>query len=180
MKFVILYGPPAVGKLTTAQELSKLTGYKVFHNHLSVDIVKSLYDFGEPKFWVLVRTIRELFIESAAKDGISTIFTLVYDAGEDDELVKQYISIVESNGGEVLLVRLTTNSDILRQRVTQESRKKFQKMMNPESLNKWLDKYNLFELIPDKLSLTIDNSNISPTEVAKKIVDHFKLPIQKK
>jgi tRNA uridine 5-carbamoylmethylation protein Kti12 len=32
MKLIFLYGPPAVGKLTVAQELVTLTGYKLFHN----------------------------------------------------------------------------------------------------------------------------------------------------
>jgi tRNA uridine 5-carbamoylmethylation protein Kti12 len=177
MKFVILYGPPAVGKLTTARELAKITGYKVFHNHLSVDIVKTLYDFGELKFWILVRKIREMFIKSAVEDGIDTIFTLVYDAGDDDELVKKYFSIVENNGGEVLLVQLTTTPDILKERVVGESRKKFQKMSHPESLERWLKQYKLFNLIPERQSLTIDNSNLSPQEVARKIVQHFDLPI---
>lgn len=173
MKFLIMYGPPAVGKLTTAQELSKITGFKLFHNHLSVDIVKSLYEFGEPKFWVLVRTIRELLIKSAAEDKIDTIFTLVYDAGEDDELVKKYIKIVEDNGGEVLLVQLTTTPEILKQRVSQESRKTFQKMTSPDSLEKWLTKYRLFNTIPHRQSLTIDNSSLSAQDVANQIVEHF-------
>lgn len=29
MKLLFLYGPPAVGKLTVANEISKLTGFKV-------------------------------------------------------------------------------------------------------------------------------------------------------
>ncbi len=180
MKFVILYGPPAVGKLTTALELSKITGFKVFHNHLSVDIVKSLYAFGEPKFWTLVRTIRELFIKSVSEDGIDTIFTFVYDAGEDDELVNKYLSLVETNGGEVLLVQLTTSPDVLKERVAENSRKKFQKMSSPESLERWLKQYKLFNQIPERQSLTIDNTHISPQEVALQIAKHFQLPISVK
>ena len=37
MKLVVLHGPPAVGKLTVARELARLTGWRLFHNHLVVD-----------------------------------------------------------------------------------------------------------------------------------------------
>ena len=176
MKFIILYGPPAVGKLTTAQELAKITGYKLFHNHLTVDVVKSLYDFGEPKFWKLVREMREMLIQSVAEDGVDTIFTFVYDAGQDDELIKKYISLIEVNHGEVLLVKLTTTPEILKERVTQESRKSFKKMTSPDSLDKWLTKYKLSESIPERQSLTIDNTKLSAQAVAMEIANHFNLP----
>ena len=50
MKLVILYGAPASGKLTIATELGKRTGFKVFHNHLSIDCVRPVFDFGTPPF----------------------------------------------------------------------------------------------------------------------------------
>ncbi|MBD0327065.1 MAG: AAA family ATPase, partial [Pyrinomonadaceae bacterium] len=46
MKLIFLHGLPGVGKLTVARELAKLTGFKVFHNHLAVDLVESLFEFG--------------------------------------------------------------------------------------------------------------------------------------
>jgi replication-associated recombination protein RarA len=32
---LLLYGPPAVGKLTIAKEIARLTGFKVAHAHLT-------------------------------------------------------------------------------------------------------------------------------------------------
>ena len=32
MKLIIIYGPPAVGKLTVAEELSRRTGFKILQN----------------------------------------------------------------------------------------------------------------------------------------------------
>jgi replication-associated recombination protein RarA len=46
MNLIFLYGPPGVGKLTVAQELAGMTGYKLFHNHLTVDLVYAVFDFG--------------------------------------------------------------------------------------------------------------------------------------
>ena len=44
VKLIFVYGLPATGKLTVARELSSLTGYKVFHNHLVVDLLQSTID----------------------------------------------------------------------------------------------------------------------------------------
>ena len=43
MKLVIIFGPHAVGKMTVGQELSKITGLKLFHNHMTIDIVSDLF-----------------------------------------------------------------------------------------------------------------------------------------
>ncbi|OLE70972.1 hypothetical protein AUF78_04195 [archaeon 13_1_20CM_2_51_12] len=48
VRLVFIYGPPAVGKLTVAIELSKQIGFKLYHNHVSIDFVKSIFQFGTP------------------------------------------------------------------------------------------------------------------------------------
>lgn len=37
MELIIVFGPPAVGKMTVGREICGLTGYKLFHNHLTVE-----------------------------------------------------------------------------------------------------------------------------------------------
>jgi hypothetical protein len=44
---VFLYGA-AAGKLTVANEIARLTGFKVFHNHLSMDAVLPVFEFASP------------------------------------------------------------------------------------------------------------------------------------
>ena len=34
--FIMICGPQAVGKMTVGQELAKLTGYKLFYNHILI------------------------------------------------------------------------------------------------------------------------------------------------
>lgn len=41
MELVILFGPQAVGKMTVGQELAKQTGFKLFHNHMTIDLVSN-------------------------------------------------------------------------------------------------------------------------------------------
>ena len=34
-KLIVIMGPQAVGKMTVGQELVKMTGLKLFHNHVT-------------------------------------------------------------------------------------------------------------------------------------------------
>jgi len=45
MRLVFIYGPPAVGKFTVARELAKRTGYRNFHNRVSIDFATQIFDF---------------------------------------------------------------------------------------------------------------------------------------
>ena len=73
---VLLHGPPASGKLTIAKELSDLVGARVFHNHLTLDIAKSLLTFGDPEFWDLVRDLRLLSLRSYFKMELESLLPL--------------------------------------------------------------------------------------------------------
>lgn len=44
MKFVLIFGPQAVGKMTVGQELAKSTELKLFHNHMTIDLVGNFFD----------------------------------------------------------------------------------------------------------------------------------------
>ena len=50
MKLIALYGPPGVGKLTIARVLAKTTGYKVLHNHLTIELLCALFDWGSKPY----------------------------------------------------------------------------------------------------------------------------------
>ncbi len=49
MKFVLLFGPQAVGKMTVGQELERLTGLKLFHNHMTIDLVAPFFSYGSAR-----------------------------------------------------------------------------------------------------------------------------------
>ena len=50
MNLIFIYGPPAAGKLTVATEIAALTGYKVFHNHLSIDCIEPIFRLEQNRF----------------------------------------------------------------------------------------------------------------------------------
>lgn len=43
MKLVIILGPHAVGKMTVGQELAAITGLKLFHNHMTIELVRNFF-----------------------------------------------------------------------------------------------------------------------------------------
>lgn len=75
MRLLFIYGPVAAGKLTIARLISERTGLPLFHNHIVVDAVATVFPYGSEAF---VR-LRELFwletISAAAEAGRSLIFT---------------------------------------------------------------------------------------------------------
>ncbi len=78
MKLVIVFGPPAVGKMTVGYELAKLTGLKVFHNHMTIEIALNFFDFGQPEFHRLVNEFRKRIFEEVANSNLpGLIFTYV-------------------------------------------------------------------------------------------------------
>src|SRR5438270_6300026 len=107
MNFVVIFGPPAVGKMTVGQELARLTGYKLFHNHVTIDLVSEYFEFGTPPFSRLVREFRARIIqEAAASEMAGLIFTFVWAL--DDERDKQFIDelkeSVAKEGGKTYFV----------------------------------------------------------------------------
>lgn len=170
MKLIILHGPPAVGKLTVAQELSKIIGYKVLHNHLVNDLAEAIFEYGSPEYIKLVKKLWTESITTAVKSNIKgIILTYCYAKKVDDAFMRMLLGVVEQNDGEVQSVLLKCDLDLLYERVEDSSRKKFGKIKDKKKLKKVLSDYDLFSPISFIDSLTIDNTKISAKGVAKEI-----------
>jgi hypothetical protein len=181
MNLVIIYGAQATGKLTVAMEFSKLTGYKLLHNHLILDLISSVFDYHtEPfnrlthKFW------NEMILEGIRQDEAGIITTFVYGEriGMGDEFTQKMIKSVQENGGTVLPVLLTCDLEEQTKRVSNESRKRYGKLRDVEELKALSIKYDFSVTIPGIESFTIDTTRLSATDVAKKIAEHYHFPIQ--
>jgi shikimate kinase len=176
MKLVFVYGPPASGKLTVATELAKLTGFKLFHNHVSIQFVQSIFEFGTKTFWHLTGKYRMEMLEAAAKEGIDTIFTFVYGKGEDDRFVNHVVQVVRSHHGQVCFVRLYCDREELIRRVKASQRRKMGKVSTEKTLIDLFQRHRLDAEIPFRKSLSIDTTKRSPRNVAKLIARRYRLP----
>jgi hypothetical protein len=109
MHFVVIFGPPAVGKMTVGHALAQLTGFKLFHNHMTIDLVLNVFPFGHPQFGKLVGEFRRrMFEEVAASDHLGLIFTYVWALNDpaDKTCIDDYAAIFRDRGGEVCFVEL--------------------------------------------------------------------------
>lgn len=175
MDIVYIYGPPGVGKFTVGRELARLTGYRLFHNQLSIEFVRSVFDFGTPVFNKLVLKYRAEMIEEAAKGNISLIFTSAYARGLNDSIIKDIIRRVERNRGKVHLVQLRCDEDVLLKRIKNASRRSFYKIRSPKKLEELLRRYDHTSSIPFRKSLCVDNTRIAPKAAAMKIIGYYRL-----
>jgi hypothetical protein len=81
VKLIFMYGLPATGKLTVGQELAAISGYKLFHNHLVVDLLLSVFEFGSEPFVELREEIWLRVFNEAARCGLpGLIFTFAPEA----------------------------------------------------------------------------------------------------
>jgi len=175
MKLILLYGSPAVGKLTVANEIARKTDFKVFHNHLTIDAVEPIFDFGTESFWKLVHSFRVETVAEAARVGQNLIYTFCYAKDSDDAHVRLITETIEENGGEICFVLLVCEKSEIEKRVNEESRKEYGKVNNTTILRELWDKYDLFSPVPERESLIIDNTNLSPKATARKTIEHFNL-----
>jgi shikimate kinase len=178
VKLVLIDGPPAVGKLTVGKVLARQTGFRLFHNHLAIDAVKPVFDFGTPSFWKLVSQLRKEVVDEAAKEGVNMIFTFVYAKGEDDEYIKEAVRVVKSHGGEVCFVRLYCTPKELDRRVANKSRKKMGKLTSRSSLAQLASKFDITSEVPFAGGMSLDTTKASPEKVSAAIAKHFGLPMK--
>ncbi|WP_407570114.1 AAA family ATPase [Deinococcus altitudinis] len=173
MKVVFVYGPPATGKLTVARELCRLTGLRLFHNHLTVDLAGSLFPHGSPEYFDYVQHLRREAFGRATAAGVDLAFTFWYSR-ESRPSVAAYRRVIESGGGEVFFVRLWCRPEVLEGRVADPSRQGW-KIASVPDLRAALEAYpDSFETIPGT-ALEIDTSDLLPDVVARQIALHFGL-----
>ncbi|MDR2337490.1 MAG: hypothetical protein LBE20_02430 [Deltaproteobacteria bacterium] len=177
MKMIIIYGPPGVGKLTVAKKLALKTKFKLFHHHLTVDLLASFFEVWSKPFWAALDTVRVLLFTIAADSNLDIIFTFVYESGDKDCLLRKYIDIYEKRGGTVYLVQLKASLDALKARIAEPDRKNYLKLYGTDALKSYLSKINPFLQVPERDSFVIDNTTLSIDYVVEKIITSYDIII---
>ncbi len=186
MKLIIILGPQAVGKMTVGQELENITGLKLFHNHMTIELVSPFFDYGSDAGKRLVHLFRdEIFKEVAKSDLEGLIFTFVwaFDQQSDWDYIENVSTIFESNGGTVYFVELEADAsermkrnkhpERLKQKPTKRNLDRSEK-----DLKETMTKHRLNSEdgeIKKANYMRIDNTNLSAEETANKIKETFEL-----
>ena len=188
MNFIVIFGPPAVGKMTVGYELAKLTGMKVFHNHMTIDLILEFFPYGHEKFTTLVSEFRQrIFEEVATSDLPGMLFSYVWalDQPDDKEQVDSYCEIFRRNSAKIYFVELEADLDERLERNKSEFRlsKKSSKRDISRSEKNLLKTEGQYKMNTDgdffyrENYLKINNTNLSPEETAKQIAQTFGLQI---
>lgn len=172
---VYIYGPPASGKLTIAERLTRLSGLPLFHNHLTVDALRPVFTFGTQPFRDTLHKIRLQVFEMAARAGISMIFTnnSAWPGADARERFCEFAGeakrIVCAEGGRVQFVRVTAPLPVLEERVNNESRQMHKKLVEVGRLRELVSALDQTSLHVD--DLVIDTSLVGPEEAAIAVLE---------
>lgn len=85
-------------------------GFRLLHNHLSIDLVRHLFDFGVPGFWPTVRDIRLAMVARAAEHGADVISTYVFSPKEEASYLEAIHRAVAESGGTTHRIQLRPSS----------------------------------------------------------------------
>lgn len=186
MKLIVITGPHAVGKMTVGQELAKMTGLKLFHNHMTIDIVSELFKEMPKERNRLTTLFREEIFEAYSKSkeyGLIFTFMWAFDYKEDWDYMEHVEELFRKRGAEVYYVELEADYDRRIERNKTENR-----LLNKPTKRNIEESESLFRMLEDKYRvnslegevkkehyLRIDNTNLAPDTVAMMIRDQFEL-----
>ena len=183
---MLICGPQAVGKMTVGEEVARKTGLKLFHNHMTIELVSKFFSYGTPAGKRLVHSFRQqIFDEVIASDLPGLIFTFVwaFDMQSDWDYVDQLLKKFENAGAETYVIELQADvEERLKRNKTEHRLEEKPTKRNLEwsenELLRSMKKYRLNSLeneIPYRNYLKIDNTNLSAEETAQEIVAFFGL-----
>ncbi len=172
MKLVFIYGMPASGKLTVARDLARITGFKLFHNHLAVDLLLTTFEFGSEPFVQLREEIWLSVFSHACRSGIpGLIFTFAPESTVRPTFIDETIRTVSDQGGELDFVGLTCPIEELKRRLDNPSRREFGKLTSADLFDELRAEGILDDSYMPKPKLILDTSVLTPADAAARIAE---------
>lgn len=171
MRLIFIYGMPATGKLTVARELAAKTGFRLFHNHLVVDLLLSVFEFGSPQFVRLREEIWLAVMREACSAGIpGLIFTFAPERTVRPTFPGEVEKIISEAKGELDFVELVCPLEELKRRMGDESRSEFGKLTSVQLFEQILADGAFDTPRMPEAGVRIDTNSRSPVEAADEIV----------
>lgn len=181
MKLVIIFGPPAVGKLTVGRELAKRCSFRILHKQEIFDLLDDFFFFGTKEYRLADEGIRELIVTTAANlkhfSGLVMTFVWAFNDERDRDFVERMLKLAKKKKIEVYFVELQSSESERKARVTSATRKEMKKVATIkglEALEKDKDFISDIDYFANKNYLKLDNTVLSAEKCAELITEHFK------
>lgn len=113
MQLLVIFGPPAVGKMTVGRAIAVRSGFRLFHNHASMEPVLEVFDYGTPPFRRVLESFRRQVVEEAAASGTDLVLTFMWGLDLDaevEEMQRQIQPYVDA-GATISFVELAADLD---------------------------------------------------------------------
>ena len=184
---LFIVGPPAVGKMSVGQAIAERTGLRLMHNHVSIELALRYFDYGTPAFRRIDGEIRRLVIgEVAASDLPGLVFTFVwaFNLPEEQAFIDEFARPFRERGARVLFVELEASqaerlkrnecASRLLEKPSKRDLEASRRRLLEDDAHYQLNSGGKFDKRPDYLR--INNTFLTPGEVAERVIDHFGLP----
>ena len=187
---VVICGPQAVGKMTVAESLRDKLKYNLMMNHDSIEVSDRIFGFATPAQKEFNAIFRKTAFELAVKHDVDLLFTYVcaFEMPQEKEYLESLATLFETNGGNFYFVELSADLDKRLERNTTPHRleRKASKRdveWSRENLLKDAERHKLNSDPGEvwfKKHMKIDNTNLTPDEVADRVIKHFGLVTNEK
>jgi hypothetical protein len=186
MNYVLLIGPPAVGKATVAREVARLTGYRLVLNTLTSEMLLEVFSRPERPFGHLHVEFQQRILQEAARADMDVVSTLAwaFDQEIDWKVSRARFDVVRESGGRTFIAELEAPFEIRAQRnhlPDRRARKPNQAATLTDEVMRELELRYRLQSEPGELAefgayVRIDTTVLAPAESAARIVETFGLP----
>jgi len=187
---IVVCGPQAVGKMTVAESLRDKLKYNFMMNHDSIEISDRIFGFGTPAQKEFNAVFRKTAFDLAVKHNVDLLFTYVcaFEMQEERVYLESLARLFEDKGGTFYFVELS--ADLEKRLERNETPHRMERKASKRDVE-WSRKNLLQDTENHKLNsapeevwfknhLKIDNTNLTPDEVADLVIRHFGLIAKEK
>ena len=187
---IVVCGPQAVGKMTVAESLRDKLKYNMMMNHDSIEISDQIFGFGTPAQKEFNAVFREKAFALAVKHGVDLIFTYVcaFEMESEREYLNSLEKLFTESGGNFYFVELS--ADLATRLERNETPHRMERKASKRDVA-WSRSNLLSDASKHRLNseegevwfrhhIKIDNTRLSPDEVADEVIAHFGLAANEK
>lgn len=182
MDFFLITGPQAVGKMTVGEELASRKGYKLFHNHMTIDLVMKLFSYEDGRDLIsdFRKQIFEKF-EQSNQAGLVFTFLWAFDMQEDWDYIEYLKDLYKNHNFYIVELYAPLEKRLERNTTPNRLSKKWTKrdvVASEKRLRDSIKKHRVTSYdgeVTYPYYIKIDNTNLTEMEVVDQIMKHFNL-----